>query len=62
MRRRIIATKNLSAGQVLSEGDLIPLRSNIGITIDRWDEVVGARLARDVAQDAPIEDADLERN
>ena len=61
-RRRIIATRDLSAGQVISEGDLIPLRSNIGITIDRWDEVVGARLARDVAQDAPIEDADLERN
>lgn len=61
-RRRIIATKDLVAGQVISEADLIPLRSNVGITIDRWDEVVGSKLARNVAQDAPIEDADLERN
>ena len=61
-RRRIIATRDLSAGTVIAEDDLIPLRSNVGITIDRWDQVVGAKLARDVAQDAPVEDADLEGN
>jgi len=61
-RRRIIATRDLSAGAVIQEEDLIPLRSNVGITIDRWDEVVGSKLVRDVSQDAPIEESDLERN
>lgn len=61
-RRRIIATRDLKAGEIISEQDLIPLRSNVGITIDRWDEVVGAKLARDVAKDAPVEQEDLERN
>jgi len=61
-RRRIIATRDLSAGAVIQEEDLIPLRSNVGITIDRWDEVVGSKLVRDVSRDAPIEESDLERN
>ena len=61
-RRRIIAVRDLPAGSIVGEEDLIPLRSNVGITIDRWDQVVGSRLIRDVAQDAPVTEEDLERN
>jgi N-acetylneuraminate synthase len=54
-RRRVIAVRDLAAGDVVSESDLIALRSNVGIEIAHWDEVVGATLLAPVAADAPIE-------
>lgn len=54
-RRRIIVRHTLPTGHVLSEADLIPLRSNIGIEVARWDEVVGRTLQEGIAADAPLE-------
>jgi N-acetylneuraminate synthase len=54
-RRRVIATRDLAAGETIAEGDLIALRSNVGIEIAHWDQVVGATLLAPVAADAPIE-------
>jgi sialic acid synthase SpsE len=53
-RRRVIATRDLAVGDTIAESDLIALRSNIGIEIAHWDEVVGAQLLEPVAADAPI--------
>lgn len=53
-RRRIIADSDLEAGKVLTETDLIALRSNTGIEIARWDEVVGKTLKSAVLKGEPI--------
>jgi N-acetylneuraminate synthase len=44
-RRRIFVTRDLEAGAVVAEGDLIALRANSGLEIAAWDSVVGRRLA-----------------
>jgi sialic acid synthase SpsE len=53
-RRRIIARTDLAAGHVLTEGDLIALRSNVGVEIYDWDSVIGRTLAAAVSADEPI--------
>ena len=58
-RRRIIAARDLEAGSTITEQDLIALRSNRGIEILNWDEVVGRRLARTISADHPIDWEDL---
>ena len=58
-RRRIIATKDLAAGHQLKEQDLIALRSNVGIEIFDYDQVVGKELTTAVAKDQPITWDDL---
>lgn len=58
-RRRIIVRRNLSAGKTLNEGDLIPLRSDVGIEVSHWDSVIGAQLAVDKADGDPLVEADL---
>lgn len=59
-RRRIIAEVDLEAGSVIDEGQLIALRSNIGIEIYDWDKVIGKTLKNNVAKDQPISWEDLE--
>jgi sialic acid synthase SpsE len=54
-RRRVVAARALEAGDTVQESDLIALRSNVGIEIARWDDVVGARLSRAVEEGAPLE-------
>lgn len=54
-RRRIIITSSKPAGYVLTAEDLIPLRSNVGIEIAHWDQVVGRTLAVAVEAELPLE-------
>lgn len=54
-RRRVIAVRNLEVGHVIGEDDLIALRSNVGIEIAHWDDVVGKTVKIAVAADMPIE-------
>ena len=58
-RRRIIAVRDLPAGHVLAESDLIALRSNTGIEIAQWDDVVGKALKRAVAAELPLQPEDF---
>ena len=58
-RRRIIAARDLAAGATITESDLIALRSNRGIEILNWDEVVGRKLTRPVSAEHPIDWQDL---
>jgi sialic acid synthase SpsE len=60
-RRSLVAARHLNAGEVLSERDLIAKRPGHGISPVHWDEVIGRRLARDVAEDALLDWADLAR-
>jgi N-acetylneuraminate synthase len=54
-RRRVVAARPLAAGDTLTESDLVALRSNVGIEIAHWDDVVGARLSESVDEGIPIE-------
>ena len=58
-RRRIIAARDLTSGDIITEADLIALRSNRGIEILNWDQVVGKKLARSISADHPIDWDDL---
>lgn len=58
-RRRIVSRTDIAEGDVLDADRLIPLRSNTGIEIARWDEVVGRRAARPIAAGAPLDWPDL---
>lgn len=58
-RRRIIAARDLAVGDTISEADLIALRSNRGIEILNWDEVVGRKVAQPISVDHPINWQDL---
>jgi N-acetylneuraminate synthase len=58
-RRRVIAVHELPVGHVIVEDDLIALRSNIGIEIAHWDDVVGKTVSSTVAADMPIEWSNL---
>jgi sialic acid synthase SpsE len=54
-RRRVVAARDLAAGDTIGEADLIALRSNVGVEIAHWDEVVGAKVSEPVAEGAPVE-------
>lgn len=59
-RRRIVAAREISPGHVLGPSDLIALRSNRGIEISQWDNVVGRSASRVISNGAPIEWMDLQ--
>lgn len=50
-RRSIVINANLSAGHVLTEGDLICKRPGAGISPIHWDEVVGMSLMESLNED-----------
>ena len=61
-RRRVVAVRDLPVGHVIAESDLIALRSNVGIEIANWDDVVGRTLVEAVAADLPLEWSNLALN
>ncbi len=60
VRRSLAAAEPLTAGTVLEEAMLIPLRPGTGIPPDRIDDVVGRRLRRELARGELLGPADLE--
>jgi N-acetylneuraminate synthase/sialic acid synthase len=64
MQKRIVAARDLSAGEVISASDIrvrVPLDSSAGtLRPHRVDDVVGARLTRDVPFEEPLREADIE--
>ncbi|MDD3019689.1 MAG: N-acetylneuraminate synthase family protein [Alphaproteobacteria bacterium] len=53
-RRRILVEVGVKKGEKLTEKNLIALRSNKGIEISRWDEVVGRVASKDMDKGAPV--------
>jgi len=53
-RRSIVAARNIPAGTVLSERDLIAKRPGHGVSTAHWDEVVGLVTRRDIAEDSVL--------
>jgi N-acetylneuraminate synthase len=58
-RRRIVAARNINAGEELGPDALVPLRSNRGIEIAHWDRVVGRTAARAITEGEPLDWADI---
>jgi N-acetylneuraminate synthase len=54
-RRRIMAAKPVRTGETLSEDKLIALRSEIGIEVIHWDDVVGRKALKDFSEGDAIE-------
>lgn len=58
-RRSVAAARDLSAGTILTRGDLALLRPGSGIAPRHLDEIGGRILARDIAHGAPLAWEDL---
>lgn len=54
-RRRIMASRPIQKGEILGENNLIALRSEIGIEIARWDDVIGKKAASDIPEGGAVE-------
>jgi sialic acid synthase SpsE len=50
MRRSISARRNIAAGSILRNQDLICRRPASGISPSDWDKVLGSKVKRDVAE------------
>jgi N-acetylneuraminate synthase len=53
-RRRVVSSRKLEIGHLITEEDLVALRSNVGIEIAEWDNVVGRKVAVSIEASRPI--------
>ena len=60
MWRALYAVRELLAGTILNEDDLLPIRPASRFSPADMSQLVGRRLKRDVATFASIDDQDLE--
>jgi len=58
-RRALYATRDLAAGVVLAEADVIALRPESGLSASRWRDLIGARTSRAIAAFEPFRAEDL---
>jgi N,N'-diacetyllegionaminate synthase len=54
-RKSIVAARDISAGETLTEENLAAKRPGDGVSAARWDDVVGRRALRDFRRDEKIE-------
>ncbi len=54
MRRSIVASRDLKSGQVITQEDLYAKRPGTGISPDKYREVIGKRLNKDIDMDGII--------
>ena len=58
-RRSIVAAKHIKEGQIIKEADIICKRPGIGISPINWDEVIGMKAKKDIADDQILNWDDL---
>lgn len=58
--KSIVAARDLKAGTILTPGDLALKKPGTGLGPDRWRDVIGRKLLRDVAADTILTESDLE--
>ena len=59
-RRSVVTSRDLPAGHMLTESDLVLRRPGTGIAPDQWDALPGRRLSRDVLANTCLEWSMLE--
>ena len=53
-RRRLFFQRAMTAGDVICEDDLKPLRGSEGLPVVLWDRIIGLELAGDCQSDEPL--------
>jgi len=53
-RRSLVATRDISAGEVIGDADVVPKRPGVGISPEFKGAIVGLEVKRDIAADAVI--------
>ncbi len=59
MRRSIVVTKNLKAGEIITEADLDVKRPGTGIAPAKIQEIVGRKMKKDIEADEILMESDL---
>lgn len=59
MRRSLATASALSAGDRITEGDIVALRPETGISPFRYDEIVGQYATRDIEANTVLQDGDV---
>lgn len=59
-RRSVVAVRTLEVGEILTEQDLVCKRPATGIGTEHWDDLIGRRISRTVAEDTPLAWDDLD--
>jgi N,N'-diacetyllegionaminate synthase len=54
MRKSLVASQKIQAGEIFSEKNITIKRPGTGISPMRWDEVIGCTATRDFAEDELI--------
>jgi N-acetylneuraminate synthase/N,N'-diacetyllegionaminate synthase len=54
MRRSIVASRSIAAGEVITAEDLTLKRPGTGLAPRHWNEIVGLKAPRDIAPDEPL--------
>ena len=54
-RKSIVASRDIKAGELLTEDNITVKRPGNGVSPMRWDSVVGSRALRDFGRDELIE-------
>lgn len=54
-RRSVVAARNIKAGEVLGEADLVAKRPAHGISPIHWDDLLGRKVLRDIEEDTILQ-------
>jgi sialic acid synthase SpsE len=60
VRKRLVARRDLSPGDVIAENDILFRRAPSGLTLSDWDRTVGRKLKEPVGKDRAIEPSMVE--
>jgi len=55
IRRSIVAARHIKKGEILTESNLAAKRPGTGISVARWDDVIGQKAKRDFEEEELIE-------
>jgi sialic acid synthase SpsE len=58
-RRALYATRELKAGHIVSAADVVALRPELGLRANRYADVIGVRLERDLEPGMPFLESDV---
>ncbi len=60
MRRSIVTTRDMRKGEIISVDDITAKRPGDGIPVDRFDQIIGKKIKRDIIHDHVIYEEDLD--
>lgn len=61
-RQSLVATRDLRAGEIVQRSDLTIKRPGTGLAPYMMDDVIGTRVRRDISEDFPLREEDIQRD